>query len=314
MKTDIISKVSRFSRAVLATTIALASAASVHADNFFDNTVAGVNLGNASGGYTGGHSNWAIFSLSGNVTITDPVNYTPGVVSTYDVIGNVGIAGSGNLNMTDSYIDGYVSESTGTSMLAGHPADPYFKGISYGGSNTSYNQQARDDAFAASAAATFAGTGGGQNGAILGSATTAVYTSAKTEANLGITGSLAGNTYVVNLTDLVLQGSSAILTLHGTSTTNYIFNVSRYMSLAGGAKINIDGSLGLTDANVLYNVQSNPTQYDVTLSGASEVHGIILATTRAVKETGGSKVYGEVIAKSVSLSGSSKVINPFASP
>ncbi len=314
MKTDIISKVSRFSRAILAATIALASAASVHADNFFDNTVAGVNLGNASGGYTSGHSNWAIFSLSGNVTITDPVNYTPGSVSTYDVIGNVGIAGSGSLNMTDSYIDGYVSESTGTSTLAGHPADPYFKGISYGGSNTSYNSQAYSDAFAASAAATFAGTGGGQNGAIVGSATTAVITTAKTEANLGITGSLAGKTYVLNLTDLVLQGTGAILTLHGTSTTNYIFNVSRYMSLAGGAKINIDGSLGLTEANVLYNVQSNPTQYDVTLSGASEAHGIILATTRAVKETGGSKVYGEVIAKSVSLSGSSKVINPFASP
>ena len=52
----------------------------------------------------------------------------------------------------------------------------------------------------------------------------------------------------------------------------------------------------------------------MTLSGGSEAHGIILATTRAVKETGDSKIYGEVIAKSVSLSGASNVINPLVSP
>jgi len=52
----------------------------------------------------------------------------------------------------------------------------------------------------------------------------------------------------------------------------------------------------------------------VTLSGGSEARGIILATTRAVKLTGDSKVFGEVIAKAVSLSGGSNVINPVVSP
>jgi predicted acyltransferase (DUF342 family) len=87
------------------------------------------------------------------------------------------------------------------------------------------------------------------------------------------------------------------------------------MSLAGGAKINLAG--GITPQNVLYNVNQNTinvVQYDVTLSGGSEARGIILATTRAVKLTGDSKVFGEVIAKSVSLSGSSNVINPLVSP
>jgi predicted acyltransferase (DUF342 family) len=103
--------------------------------------------------------------------------------------------------------------------------------------------------------------------------------------------------------------------LNGTATTNYVINVNRYMSLAGGAKINLAG--GITPQNVLYNVNQNTingVQYDVTLSGGSEARGIILATTRAVKLTGDSKVFGEVIAKSVSLSGSSNVINPLVSP
>jgi hypothetical protein len=84
------------------------------------------------------------------------------------------------------------------------------------------------------------------------------------------------------------------------------------MTLSSAAKIQLGN--GLTAANVLFNVKSNTTQYDVTLSGGSQVTGIIMAPTRNFKETGGSVVYGEVIAKGVSLSGASKVINPFASP
>jgi hypothetical protein len=61
-------------------------------------------------------------------------------------------------------------------------------------------------------------------------------------------------------------------------------------------------------------VKGYSTNYDVTLSGASTVNGIILATNRNVKLTGDSTVIGEVIAKGVSLSGSSQVINPLASP
>ena len=325
MKTEIVSKMSRLSRVLLAATLALVSTASVKAQNFFDNTILGINLGNASGGTTGGHRHWAIFTLGGNVTITDPQSYTnflaPGVVpsgsptSNYsapgsaDVYGNVGTYGSGRLSMTNSYIDGFVDQfSSPTNVFAGNgtnPNDYYLGSIAH---NTAYLQQAYNDAIAASAVAKALT-------ATSGTVSTAVITSAKSQADLGITGSLAGNTYVLNLTDLILQGTSAVLTLNGTATTNYVINVNRYMSLAGGAKINLAG--GITPQNVLYNVNQNTingVQYDVTLSGGSEARGIILATTRAVKLTGDSKVFGEVIAKSVSLSGSSNVINPLVSP
>ena len=330
MKTEIVSKMSSLSRALLVATLALAGTASVKADNFFDDTISGINLGNASGGTTGGHRHWAIFTLGGNVTITDPTPYLPGSVppgqaldpyystaGSADVYGNVGISGSGRLSMTNSYINGFVDQnSSPTNVFAGNGGNPYFLGsITH---DSAYLLQGYNDAIAASAAAKYLGTPAGLSAnptVVLGSATTAVITSATSQADLGITGPLAGTTYVLNLTDLILQGTSAVLTLNGTATTNYVINVNRYMSLAGGAKINLAG--GITPQNVLYNVNQNTinvVQYDVTLSGGSEARGIILATTRAVKLTGDSKVFGEVIAKSVSLSGSSNVINPLVSP
>ena len=312
MKTEIVSKMSRLSRALLVATLALVSAASVKAQNFFDNTILGINLGNASGGTTGGHRSWAIFTLGGNVTITDPTPYT---ANSYDVIGNVGIYGTGRLSMTNSYIDGFVDQySSPTNVFAGNgtnPNDYYLGSIAH---NTAYLQQAYNDAITASAVAKALATNVGPGGGT--AATTAVITSAKNEMDLGIAlGGQANTTYVLNLTDLILQGTRAVLTLNGTATTNYVINVNRYMSLAGGAKINLAG--GITPQNVLYNVNQNTingVQYDVTLSGGSEARGIILATTRAVKLTGDSKVFGEVIAKSVSLSGASNVINPLVSP
>lgn len=173
-----------------------------------------------------------------------------------------------------------------------------------------YLANAVANANGASAAATSLATSPGS--AITGSATTFVQTSgAANNLSLGLPSTGAANTtYVVNLTNLIL--SNSILTLSGTSTTNYVFNVAQYMTLANNAHINLTG--GLSAANVLFNVQSNTPQYDVTLSGASSVNGIILAPARNVKMTGGSEVDGEVIAKAVSLSGASKVINPFVSP
>jgi choice-of-anchor A domain-containing protein len=117
---------------------------------------------------------------------------------------------------------------------------------------------------------------------------------------------------VLNIADLIMSGAGAILTLSGDATTNYVINVNRYMTLGSQAQVALSG--GLTPQNVLFNVKSYSTNYDVTMSGASTVNGIILATNRNVKLTGDSTVYGEVIAKGVSLSGSSQVINPLASP
>ncbi len=326
MKKTLVSTMTRLCRAFILATLALIGSNALQAQyspgtNFWNSDVLGSNFGNATLGTVSGdwvsgpptHQNWAIFALSGGVTITDPS------AGGTDVIGNVGIGGAGGLSMSKSYINGIVYRGTGGESLTGQPfGNPYYQSSS-GSNNLSQNVT---DAMSASSAAGSLGTA--ISGLTFGGAVSSGSVSGPsgTIALNNISGSItgqAGQTYVINLTDLVLQGTGAVLTLSGTNTTNYVINVSRYMSLAAGAKILLSGTL--TAANVLYNVKDNSlgaggtgTQYDVTLSGGSVAYGTILATTRAVKETGGSIVNGEVIAKTVSLSGASKVINPFASP
>lgn len=309
MKLNLLSKMTRTGRALLLATLAFITTGAVKAQtgtNFFNNTIGTINLGNASGGSTLGHKNWAIFALSGGVTITDPVA-TYGDPLSYDVLGNVGIAGAGNLSMTASWIKGGIWVQTNTQVVP--PSGAGF----YNGTKTvdpTYLTTAVSQATAASNAATAmsnATTGLIYTGGISGASTSISLTAAAS-----ITGA-ASTTYVMNLTDLILSGAAATLTLDGTDTTNYIFNVSRFMTLSNLAQIKL-GNLGITEANVLFNVKSSIPQYDVALSGGAEAHGIILAKDRSVKLTGASKVFGEVIAKGVSLSGVSKVINPFTSP
>ena len=312
MKLNLLSTMTRVCRTLLFATLALVSTGVLKAQsgtNFFNNTISGVNLGNASGGSTLGHKNWAIFALSGGVTITDPTA-TYGDLTSYDVLGNVGLGGAGNLTMTASWIKGSIYRQNITqSVPAG---SPFYTGTLT--TDPTYVGGGVSDATAASNAASAQGNTNLTNSMFTGAITSIPSTISLTGAAF-ITGA-AATTYVLNLTDLMLSGASAALTFNGTNTTNYIVNVSRFMTLSSGAKILLGGSgpNNITEANVLFNVKSSTPQYDVTLSGGSEVHGIILAKDRNVKLTGASKVVGEVIAKGVSLSGVSKVINPFASP
>lgn len=308
MKLNLLSKMASAGRALLLATLALITTGALQAQapgtNFFNNTVGGVNLGYASGAY-GSPSfkqNWAIFALSGGVTISDAV------VDPFnaDVIGNVGIAGTGNLSMTNSRIDGRIWVSTNTQTVPASGSGFYIGTKTIDPTNMG---TAVSNATAASSAASSASPY--STGLTFGGALGGLPASIGLTAAASITGA-AATTYVINLTDLILSGSAATLTLSGTNTTNYIFNVTRFMTLSNLAKISLSG--GITEANVLFNVKSSVPQYDVALSGGSEVHGIILAPTRSVKLTGASKVVGEVIAKGVSLSGASKVINPYYSP
>ena len=81
MKPNILSIMTSTCRTLFVGALALVTTSSLHAappplgtPNFFDDTILGnINLGNASGGYTLGHKSWAIFAISGGVTITDPV-------------------------------------------------------------------------------------------------------------------------------------------------------------------------------------------------------------------------------------------------
>jgi choice-of-anchor A domain-containing protein len=153
--------------------------------------------------------------------------------------------------------------------------------------------------------------GGGVSGSVYGSNYTAALSLNNTAGS--VTATSAG-TKVLNLTDLILSGTGAILTLNGNGVAgavNYVINVNRYLTLGTAAQIQLGGAL--TPQNVLFNVKSNATQYDVTLSGGALLNGILLAPTRTVKLSGASVVNGEVIAKGVSLSGRSQVINPTVS-
>ena len=311
MKLNHLFTLARTCRVILIATLALFSAGALKAANFFDNTINGIDLGNASGGgnFVGtGHKNWAIFALSGGVTITDPT-----LDGSFDVLGNVGIGGNGVLTMTASRIQGDINRENGGQTLSGGANYTGYTST-VGGANGSYVNTGVTNAGTASGIAGGLGnaTGVGANALVF----TGAYTSAPTSVSLNNAGTnisgAAGQTYVLNLTDLILSGATSILTLSGTSTTNYVINVSRYMSLSSQAQIALSGGIGQN--NVLFNVKNNNPSYDVTLSGASVVNGIILAPSRNVKLTGASVVYGEVIAKGVSLSGRSKVINPYISP
>ena len=295
----------RSSRAALLAAIALAGIGTANAANFFDNTISGINLGNASGGTTGGHRNWAIFALSGGVAISNTSLDAP-----YEVLGNVGMAGAGSLTMTLTEIKGTVYKSTGSyngggTITGGTPI-----------TDTSYVTTAASNATAASNTATSLATYTAGLG-VSGSVTSAMLTTGASILLNGVSGGITdkgvAGTYVLNLTNLSLSGIGAILTLTGTSSTNYVINVAASLALTGtGSQIVLSG--GLTPQNVLFNVKNNVTTPAVTLSGGATLNGIILATNRAVNLNGASKVFGEVIGNSVSLSGSSHVYNPLVSP
>ena len=313
MKLNILSTMSRACRMLLIATLAFVStgALRVQGGNFFDGAVTvgatSIDLANSSGGAGSGHKNWAIFALSGGVTITDPVA-TYGDPLSYDVLGNVALGGTGNLTMVASWIQGGVWVTNNSQNIPPSGAGFYqgFKTVDPTYLTTGVSQATAASNAASSLANTntgnlvFVGLGAG------------VPTSISLTGIGSITPTVLNATYVLNLTDLILSGSAASLTLNGSSATNYVFNINRFLTLSSAAKI-VLGPGGITEANVLYNVKSSNPQYDVALSGASELHGIILAKDRNVKLTGASKVYGEVIAKGVSLSGVSKVINPYFS-
>jgi hypothetical protein len=300
MKLNHLFQVSRTFRMLLIAALAILSAGVLRADNFFDDTVAGINLGNASGGNTSGHKSWAIFALSGGVTITD-TTYN----GTYDVLGNIGMYGSGGLTMSASRVGGFMAgdiyraKASQTINMSGgaNYTGTMYTGVGGSGGSGLLGQAASAAITASSTAATLVSTFGTPSNINLRSA--ASYYAAANEV------------VVMNLTDLILNGTAAVLTLNGPSTANYVINISRYLALSNSAQIQLSG--GLQPQNVLFNVTSANTN-DVTLSGNSTLNGIILAANRAVKLTGASDVVGEVIGKSVSLSGRSTVKNPLVSP
>lgn len=109
---------------------------------------------------------------------------------------------------------------------------------------------------------------------------------------------------VLKLTDFALS-SSAILTLQGTATTEYVINVSRSFSLANTSKVMLSG--GITYDNVVFNVRGTGV---ATLSDSSIFNGILLAPKRNLTMTTAALVNGGVVANKVTMSGSTKIKKP----
>jgi len=319
MKLNNLINLARAFRSVLLAAFTLIGSGALQAanTNFFDGpvTVTGtgggvIDLNTAGGGNGAGRYCWAIFALQGGVTITDPA---PNAFK--DVRGNIGIAQGGTITMSNSNVAGTVYLRTGA--VPSVPAPATISGGILFAQDPILNPAQANAYAAASAASGLATNNGGGTMTIGGATPLGVLTNGSFADTASIVfgntsgqiNGAPGGTYVLNLTNLLLSAST--LTLTGSSTTNYVINVSKYLSLGGASKIVLSG--GLQAQNVLFNVR-NTAAYDVTMSGASTLDGIILASNRNVKLTGSSVVTGEVIARGVSLSGNSKVINTVCSP
>jgi hypothetical protein len=77
-------------------------------------------------------------------------------------------------------------------------------------------------------------------------------------------------------------------------------------SLTSQAEIALSG--GVTWDNVLFNVRGTGTT--VTMDGQSTLRGVLIANNHTASNSGGSLVYGEVVADKIRLAGSAQIIDP----
>jgi cytoskeletal protein CcmA (bactofilin family) len=243
---------------------------------------AGVDLGKA-----GRTQQWAVFTLGNGVS----QNLTMDTSSS--ITGNVGAAGTGNVTIQDSTsINGDLYQHTGGKFTTKGGAK--LKGSRFQNASTDalLNQAAIDAQNASDEA--------------FGLAVTPAYASLTNvnlsgSQNMTITGS---GKVVLKLQNFTLTGSSTF-TLTGTAGTAFIINVSNQFSLALSSKIVL--GTGISAANVLFNIRGTGS---VTLSGSSTLNGILLATKRSVTIQNSATVRGEVIANSVAMHDSAKVVTP----
>jgi Ice-binding-like len=233
---------------------------------------------------------WAAFSQGGGVSDTTTVTDQSG--GTY-VKGNVGVWGPGNISLSgNAILDGDLYyRTTGTLKLSGGAKITGMRHHDAGGDTILQNSS--NEAYMES----------NQLWAQPAQNPSPQYnfTTINTSQNMTITGT---GHVVLKLTDFVLTGN-ATLTLQGTATTTFVFNITNQFSLTSLARIVLSG--GLTAANVVYNVRN--TGSDATVSGSARLQGILLANYRNVALSGSSITTGEVIGNKVTISGNAQLIH-----
>jgi hypothetical protein len=275
---------------------ALVMASSAMAQTFFDDsiTLQGklIDLG-----YAGRVYKWSALTTNGRLSASTSATTSPAKI---DIEGNVGIWGGSDITLNNSSILGDVYLRKGGSKILSGAAQILGNFFQDKGSSFFYDNilshAAADAASLRSNIASLTGTSNFTSSFSLSSGSVDA-----SNACLTITAT-DNNPVVLKLTDFSL--TNAHLTLIGSANTRFLIDVSDDFSMSLGSLVTFDGQLN--PKNVIFNVADT-----ATLSGASEFNGILLASnSTALSLTGGSSVFGEVIAKSITMSGGSKIKKP----
>jgi hypothetical protein len=206
-----------------------------------------------------GPGNWSVLEIgTGKIDMSNPAGF---------VEGNVGVYAGGKLHSSGPDIIGDLYLGTGSTAQFSGSANVTGSTFQNAAAQTLLNQ-ARADALAAAAAAK----------SLIGSSVA------------DITGSqtLSPGVYYLDKIDL---GNNEVLTLNGSASDSFVFNIDKDFKL-NSADIVLTG--GLIEANVLFNYYG---EHDVAFSGggnAAELHGILLSSGRKVHLSPG-LVVGEII-------------------
>lgn len=242
-------------------------------------------------GEAGRTTNYAAFTTNGTFSASTTVN------GEVDVDGNVGVNGT-SLTLSNSVIHGDATLKTGGTFNV--PNASQITGAR--NQSTAFNTKLSNGA---TAATTFATTAASLTA-------TSNYTSSMSlsggnlilnSQSILITDNTANDTVVLKLGTFALNNST--FTLDGTATTKFIIDVTGSFNVANASSILLAG--GLTAGNVIFNYTG--TSNTAGISG-STLNGILLAANAPVSMTGNSVVNGEVIGKSISMSGGSKIKKP----
>ena len=284
----------------------------------------GVDLGDA-----GRTTEWALFALTGGITIADttartfdPNVYPAGPYSGSPTVrGDVGVSANSITISGTTKVEGTAYIKTGGLLRKSGIASVHGNGglAIQSSANDTFMNKVKSDAIAAAgqayalsptlAGAMFAGSGGTFGPSLISSS----------GGPGSLTDSTGGAHVVLTLSDFILS-SGATFTLSGTALTTYVINIANKFSLVGGSVL-LAG--GLQSSNVLFNVVG--AGLDIALSAAAQFNGVILAPSRTFNLSSGAQVGsfppdslvggGTIIAGKVNISGGATVSHlPAVSP
>lgn len=242
----------------------------------------------AAGVVTKSHTiHWAVFTMGKGLISPSAVD---GMDNT-DIYGDVGVAGSGDLNMHAGAVihrDLYYKTSGTLTMDKG---SEILGETHHNASANAILNEGADDAERISA----------QAFALIPTDNSLTTLNLR---NQNYIYQLTSDCTVLRLSDFLINGST--FTLMGTASQAIIINVTRRFALSGGAQIVLAG--GLQWDSVLFNIVG--TGNVVSLDQGSSLTGIVLATKRSVRMKNGSTVDGEVIGNTIQIGLLSKVRHP----